>query len=259
MQIEYSQNQSKAPEFAIYKQSNVEKENERTPDLSGGAESAVRTSAHNPSTSDRVFRHGNPSRKQAALTFDDGPDMYFTTRILNILKEHGIHATFFIMGKRADAHPEIVRRIVSEGHAIGNHTWDHPNLTKLEPGKIKDEINKTEQKLDKIVGYHPSIFRPPYGSASPSVIREISAMGYYTIDWSVDTRDWAGTPPSQIMKYLKSELGPGGIILQHCAGGKGENLTNTLNALPQIISYMKQNGYKFVTIPEMLNVPAAKK
>lgn len=247
------------PEIINYNQTGIEKENKKTPELAGGSEAAVRTSEHNPNVLNNVFYQGNSSLKQVALTFDDGPDVYFTTRVLDILKQNGIKATFFIMGQRASANPEMVKRIVSEGHAIGNHTWNHPNLVKIKPGQIKDEISKTEGELDKIVGYHPSIFRPPYGSASYSVLKEVSSMGYYIVDWSVDTRDWAGTPPLQIMTYVKSEFRPGGIILQHCAGGKDENLTNTLEVLPQIISYLKQNDCKFVTIPEMFNIPVAKK
>ena len=97
--------------------------------------------------------------------------------------------------------------------------------------------------------------RPPYGAADKKVVQEIGDMGYKIIDWSVDTRDWAGTPPNNIMSMVKKELHPGGIILQHCSGGKKGNLSNTVTALPEIIQYLKSEDYKFVKVPELLNIP----
>lgn len=237
----------------------VEKANSETPNLAGGPEWAARTGNHSAPFPNVLFYSGPASPKQAALTFDDGPDIYFTTQILDILKQHNLKATFFIVGARAKAHPEMVKRIAAEGHAIGNHTWDHPVLPKLTREQLRNEITQTEQVLDSILGYHPAIFRPPYGSASTSNIREISSMGYKVIDWSVDTRDWAGTPVTQIMNFVRRELRPGGIILEHCAGGKGENLSNTVQALPEIISMLETQKYKVIRIPELLNIPAKMK
>ncbi|GIM46517.1 hypothetical protein DNHGIG_20660 [Collibacillus ludicampi] len=233
-----------------------------TPDLADGPESQNRTilpihkALEGSNLSGILFYKGPANVKKAALTFDDGPDIRFTPQILEILKRHGVKATFFIIGTRAQAHPEMVRRIAQEGHVIGNHTWTHPNLRKLSPGQVRAEIDKTNQELFKILGYYPDLFRPPYGSTTPSEVREIGSMGYKVIDWSVDTRDWAGTPTTQIMNYVRSEISPGGIILEHCAGGRGENLNNTINALPQIISLLKAQGFTLVTVPELLNIPA---
>lgn len=151
----------------------------------------------------------------------------------------------------------MVKRIASDGHAIGNHTWDHPDLVKLTPDQIRSEVDKTEQLLSQLLGYRPAIFRPPYGAANPNDIQLISSLHYKIIDWSVDTRDWAGTPAPQIMDYVHKEFHPGGIILQHCAGGKSENLSNTVAALPEFIAALKAQGYSFVTIPNLLNIPSA--
>ncbi|HHY66483.1 MAG TPA: polysaccharide deacetylase family protein, partial [Alicyclobacillus sp.] len=141
-----------------------------------------------------VFYRGPRNVKQAALTFDDGPDVTYTTRILDILRREGIHATFFIVGQRAQAHPEMVRRIIAEGHAVGNHSWDHPNFTKLSIAEIRSELIRTNDLLRSLVGYTPDLFRPPYGELTPALVQTIGGMGFKIIDWSVDTRDWAGTP-----------------------------------------------------------------
>lgn len=198
-----------------------------------------------------IFTHGPRSKKEVALTFDDGPDVYNTTRILNILSKYHIKATFFIVGTQAKAHPEMVKRIAMNGNAIGNHSWDHPDLTRRKNQQIYSELSETNQLLYSIVGYHPDIFRPPYGSTNRRVVSQISSMGYAIIDWSVDTLDWAGSSVPQIMRHVHQELYPGGIILEHSA----ENSHNTVQALPQIITELKSQGYTFVTIPELLNIP----
>lgn len=212
------------------------------------------------SSSSSLVLYSSPNRtlKQVALTFDDGPDTYYTPQILEVLKQNNVKATFFIVGLRAQSHPDMVRRIVSEGHAIGNHTWDHPVLSKLTADKVKDQVQRTEQLLYNITGSKTTMFRPPYGLATPQVTNEISSLGYKIIDWSVDTKDWAKTPIPQIMDYINNELYPGGIILQHCSGGKGSNLSNTVKALPQIISSLRSQGYSFVTVQDLLGIPGSK-
>jgi peptidoglycan/xylan/chitin deacetylase (PgdA/CDA1 family) len=229
--------------------------NANTPEPVGGSELQNRTGEHAYKVDNIVFFEGPSTLKQAALTFDDGPDVYYTTKILDILSKNKIRATFFIVGQRAEKHPEIIKRIVNDGHTIGNHSWDHPDLNKLTPEKVKFELDQTSNLLCSITGFQTHLFRPPYGAASQSVVNELASMGYKVIDWSVDTRDWAGTPPAIIMEYVKKELKPGGIILEHCAGGKNDNLDNTVKALPEIISYAKNQGYTFVTIPELLGLP----
>lgn len=243
--------------------SNLDSANVKTPELTGGPEKENRT-IDSTQISDLTSRFpkalyyfGPGNVKQAALTFDDGPDVYFTTQILDILKRNNVKGTFFIVGTRAEANPEMVKRIVADGHAIGNHTWDHPDLVKLTPDQIRSELNRTDQLLSQLVGYHPALFRPPYGATNASDVQLISSLGYKIIDWSVDTRDWAGTPAPQIMDYVHKEFRPGGIILEHCAGGKNENLSNTVTALPEIISTLKAQGYSFVTVPNLLNIPPA--
>ena len=120
--------------------------------------------------------------------------------------------------------------------------------------QIRSEVDRTEHLLTSLIGYKPHIFRPPYGFANKNDIKELGRLGYKVIDWSVDTRDWAGTPPDRIMEYVHKEATPGAIVLEHCAGGRHEKLDNTIEALPRIISYFKERGYRFVTIPELLHI-----
>jgi polysaccharide deacetylase family sporulation protein PdaB len=234
----------------------------RTPVLQGEAESTVRASQPASATTvvnkiKQLHYSGSVQGKQVALTFDDGPDNYYTLQILDILKKENVKATFFIVGERAKAHPDVVKRIVNDGHAIGNHSWDHPDFPKINSEQATKEVTKTQEELESIVGFRPSLFRPPYGSLNDSDIQTITGMGLNIIDWSVDTRDWAGTPTPKIMEYVRKELKPGGIILEHCAGGRNENLSNTVSALEQIIPLLKKEGYNFVTVPTLLSLPTS--
>lgn len=228
------------------------------PDLKGGPEVIPSPPAHTQTASQVFYNSKNRKLKQIALTFDDGPDAYYTPQILDILKQYNIKATFFIIGVRAEAHPEIVHRIFDEGHSIGNHTWDHPLMTKIQADKVQEEVDKTEEELYKITGVRTAMFRPPYGALAPQQVKEISSMGYNIIDWSVDTRDWAKTPTPEIMKFVSKEVYPGGIILQHCAGGKNEDLSNTVKALPEIINLLEKQGYSFVPVQDILGIPSTK-
>jgi peptidoglycan-N-acetylglucosamine deacetylase len=231
-----------------------------TPDLTRGAEKN-RTSLSANANDDKlnglqrdVFYSGSKAKRWVALTFDDGPDMKTTPQILRILKQYHVPATFFIIGQRAQAHPEMVRQIYDDGNVIGNHSWDHPDLVRLSTQKVKDEVEQTDELLYRLIGHHPALFRPPYGAMNKRDIVEVASLGYKVIDWSVDTRDWAGTPESEILSFVQREIRPGGIILEHCAGGKDDDLSNTVKALPQIIETLKKQGYQFVTVPQLLGV-----
>jgi peptidoglycan/xylan/chitin deacetylase (PgdA/CDA1 family) len=147
----------------------------------------------------------------------------------------------------------MIKRIKAEGHIIGNHTWDHQYLTKLSKVSIDSEIKKTDAVIKSETGTAPVLFRAPYGALSKDVIANITATGHRIIGWTVDTRDWQGKSPSEILSTVKKELRPGAIILQHSAGGEGGKLDNTVQALPQIITYLKQSGYSFVTVPDLFS------
>ncbi|MGG6312432.1 N-acetylmuramoyl-L-alanine amidase [Paenibacillus macerans] len=194
--------------------------------------------------------------KQVALTFDDGPDRIVTPNILEVLIENDIKATFFILGNRAEANPDLVRRIAEDGHAVGNHSWSHPNFDEISMDEAMKEIEDTQEVLEDAIGYRPSLFRPPYGALSDDKRDQLHQMNLAVVNWTVDTMDWSGNSSEEIMKLVHEQLNPGGIVLQHTANGKN-HLANTIEALKQMIPELKAEGYSFVTVSELLNLPAS--
>lgn len=206
-------------------------------------------SQHFPSA---IVYMGNSHLKQVALTFDDGPDHYYTPKILEILHAKGVPGTFFIVGKEAKRYPDMVRRIGEDGNVIGNHTWDHPRLWKLTNKQVTEEIHSTEKEIQRITGQRPTLFRPPYGRVTPAEVAFIHNLGYDIIDWSVDTLDWKGTSAPAILRIVNREVSPGSIILEHSLAGRPGELNGALQALPQIIDHLRAQGYRFVTVPTLL-------
>lgn len=201
-----------------------------------------------------VFYNGPKKVKKVALTFDDGPDEKFTEPILDILKEKKVQATFFLLGKKVEAFPKVAKRIAKEGHAIGNHSWSHAQLTELDDKSLKLQINKADQAMKKVVGFEPSLFRAPYGALSDPVVEELVQSDHHIIGWSVDPRDWDGRTADKIVDNVKKYTKPGAIILLHSSGGYKGDLSNTVAALPKIIEYLQSKGYEFVTVPELLAI-----
>lgn len=202
---------------------------------------------------DVIFYKGSSQMKRVALTFDDGPDNYYTPRILDILRAKGAPGTFFIVGKEAKRFPDMVRRIVNEGNAIGNHSWDHAKLWTLTNEQVTQEINSTENEIEQITGSRSNLFRPPYGRVTSAEVVQIHNLGYRIVDWSVDTLDWKGTPAPTILQIVNKEVSPGGIILEHSLAGRQGELNGTLEALPQIIDHLRAEGYEFVTVSTLLS------
>ncbi|TBL76661.1 polysaccharide deacetylase family protein [Paenibacillus thalictri] len=197
---------------------------------------------------------GSRSVKKVALTFDDGPDKVYTQKILDILQENKVKATFFVLGAHAEKYPEMVKRMAKEGHVVGNHSWDHANLTKLSGDELIDEVERADRTIEKLTGSYPALFRAPYGEVSKELFDVVEKTpNRSVIGWSVDTRDWEKVSADKILATVKKETKPGAILLEHCAGGKGGDLSNTIQALPKIIAYLKSEGYSFVTVPELLN------
>lgn len=193
--------------------------------------------------------------KQVAITFDDGPDEFVTPRILDALKLNEVKATFFLVGKMAFKYPDVVKRIASEGHVIANHTWSHPRISGLTSEQIEEEVTRTDEFLAKLLGYHPVIFRPPYGIVTIPMLKVLTEMGYKTVIWTVDSEDWAGISAPEIIKNVQRKIDQGGIILQHSSSNEGIDVSNTIHALPRILELLKNKGYTVVTIPKLLNFP----
>lgn len=208
---------------------------------------------------DTFFLQGSTTQNRVALTFDDGPDPRFTNDILDVLNQYNVPGTFFLMGSRAVAYPEIVTRIQSEGHVIGNHTYFHPNLvdeSSLET--LEREVTRTEDALNDIIGFRTRLFRPPYGFLYNELVEKLAEMNYLVIGWSVDSLDWQEDPPEVIASNVLGITHPGAIILMHDGADWDGDRTNTIEALKQIIPTLQEQGYEFVTVPELLNIPFSK-
>ncbi len=201
----------------------------------------------------RAIRQGNPRLRQIALTFDDGPDNQFTPLILDVLKERGVKATFFITGVQAEQFPDQVRRMVREGHAVASHGFTHRRSSTLSPDEIRAELTRNQALLQELAGGPlPRLFRPPYGSLDQQAADTVLAEGYLIILWTVDSLDWRGTPAAAIIGTVTNQARNGAIVLQHSAGGPGVDLSGTVAALGPVIDDLKARGFEFVTVPRLL-------
>lgn len=188
--------------------------------------------------------------KYIALTFDDGPDQRYTNDILDILKEKEVKATFFVVGQQVKKNPEVLQRIAEEGHAIGNHTYSHKDLSKLNKQQMIVEIKTSDAVIKKTIGFTPAMVRAPYGAVSDTLKVVLKASSRELVGWNIDTRDWAGTSAANMSKMIKNEAKPGGIILMHSFGSK--NIKNTVQALPGIIDDLVEMGYTLVTADQLV-------
>lgn len=143
---------------------------------------------------------------QIALTFDDGPNPAWTPRLLELLSRYNVRATFFLVGKYASEDPVLTRFIANAGHAIGNHTWSHPNLALTSPGKVRDELNKTSIALEQITGKAVRCFRPPFGARRPDVLRMARGLGMTPVMWNAMTNDWEQPSAEKIASALVGKI-----------------------------------------------------
>jgi peptidoglycan/xylan/chitin deacetylase (PgdA/CDA1 family) len=189
-----------------------------------------------------------------AMTFDDGPSPETTPRLLDILKERNIKATFFMIGQNAERNPAIVKRILAEGHEIGNHSWTHPQLSKLSDDRVTEEINKTQDAIKNASGYTPVLLRPPYGAITARQKEWIEKQfGLSVIIWSVDPFDWKRPGASVIEQRILAGARPGAIILSH------DIHKQTIDAMPATLDALAAKGFKFVTVSQLIamNKPKA--
>jgi len=196
-----------------------------------------------------VYSHKENEDMKIAITFDDGPHRTKTPEILDILKKYGVTATFFVVGSCVESYPDIVQRELSEGHEVGNHTFSHISLVGGDMEKMKDEIIKTEEVLFENVEYRPKLFRPPEGVCNEGIASVAASLDYSVILWNIDTRDWAHTSKDDIVNMVLRNIESGDIILFHDAIS-GES--HTAEALEIIIPALKEKGYKFVKVSELI-------
>jgi polysaccharide deacetylase family sporulation protein PdaB len=196
----------------------------------------------------RFAAHGNTNLHEIALTFDDGPALD-TPIFLNILRKYHVSATFFMLGEWVQRYPDLARAVLADGHAIGDHTWDHPDLTRLSTNTVIRELTSARSTIQRVTGITPTIFRPPYGAYNYRILNTAYALQFSTILWSCDPADWSRPGVNAIINRVLNCAKNGSIILMHDGGG---NRSQTIAALPTIIERLQARGFTFVTIPQML-------
>ncbi|ALS76557.1 polysaccharide deacetylase [Planococcus rifietoensis] len=196
---------------------------------------------------------GNTTSKAVALTFDDGSDGTNINKILGTLKTNNVKATFFLTGSGINHHPTWIRNIANAGHQVGNHSYSHPDFTKISIAAMQSELARTETAYKNVTGKSTKpIFRAPFGASNATVFKGVGDAGYtHTIQWNIDTIDWKGLSSTEITNKVVNNIVPGSIVLMHTGAGA----SGTPGALPGMISKLKAKGYKFVTVSELLKLP----
>ena len=203
----------------------------------------------------RLARHGRRVRPagaapEVALTFDDGPNPPFTGQILGILARYQVPATFFCVGLQASAHPADVAQLAAAGHGLGNHTWSHPFLPDLTRAQLAEQLDRTDEAVARAAGGRgPGLFRPPYGSRSPDVLRWLGERDSPIVLWDVDPSDWARPGAALIAGRVLTWTQPGTIILLHDGGG---DRSQTVTALPLVIEGLLDRGFRFTLAADLL-------
>ncbi len=197
----------------------------------------------------------NIDEKIIALTFDDGPHRKYTPEILDVLAKYDARATFFIVGEHAEKNPNIVLRMNEAGHELANHTYTHP-LRSSVPNLLK-EIKRTNETIYSISGFTPTLFRPVEGQYTDALIDAVVKEGYKVVMWSwhMDTLDWKNPGVNKIVDIVLKGMKPGNVVLFHDGGGNREQ---TVEALKKILPELEKQGYKFVTISELLEIQRAR-
>lgn len=190
------------------------------------------------------------SEKPIALTFDDGPWDKSTSQVLDILKKNNIKATFFVVGRQVEIYPQLIKQIVADGHALGNHTWSH-QYRMFNEAAAANEIDKTAELVYKTTGVKTSLFRPPGGFLNNGLAAYAHQKKYAVVMWSADSLDWRYRQPTTLINRVLKEASVGGIVLMHDGGG---DRSKTVQALPEVIEQLRKRGYNFVTVPELMEI-----
>lgn len=194
--------------------------------------------------------NGNTRIPEIALTFDDGPNPYYTPQVLAILHQFGIKATFFDVGYLVADYPNIVRQEYNQENVVANHSWSHPDLTHFSAQAIQSQLLSTTNIIQATIGVRPTFFRPPYGAFNNTVITQARNLHYTTVLWNGSSSDWSLPGVNAIVSRTLHYARNGAILLLHDGGG---NRAQTLAALPIIIATLKNWGFKFVTIQQLVD------
>ena len=214
----------------------------------------------------KTLVNGPTDAKVVALTYDDGPNPPYTDAILDVLKRERIHATFFLVGEAVDAFPDVVRREERDGNALGNHTWEHEHLIVESRAKVRESLLATDAAIYRASGVRTHLMRPPFGSRDWLVLQEARSLGYTPVMWSVPlARDWEYPSATVIATRILKYVGDGSIIVLH-DGNRGIvcgrngiakhvcDRNSDIAATRIIIETLKRRGYRFVTIPELIDL-----
>jgi peptidoglycan/xylan/chitin deacetylase (PgdA/CDA1 family) len=209
----------------------------------------TQTTVHAPVLSYPLF-NGNTHIPEIALTFDDGPNPFYTPQVLAILQQYGVKATFFDIGYLVAEYPNIVRQENNQGNLVANHSWSHPVMTSLSVQAIHSQLTSTTNIIQATIGVRPTFFRPPYGSTNNIVLAQARNLRYTTVLWDGTAGDWKLPGVKFIVNQTLYYARNGAILLLHDGGG---NRAQTVAALPIIIASLKSRGFKFVTIQQLVD------
>lgn len=205
----------------------------------------------------KTFVGSGAGSRQLALTFDDGPNDPHTLRLLDVLAKHEVKATFFMIGRFVAERPEIARAVAQAGHAIGNHTYTHPNLFFVSGSHLARELDECEKALADAVGEHARLFRPPWGFRRPATLRAAARRGLATVMWSVSAQDWKLKTAEAIEQVAAAQITGGEVILLH--DGRhwqmGADCAASIGAAERLVARYSGEDYSFVTVPEMMSDP----
>ncbi|MEI6561464.1 MAG: polysaccharide deacetylase family protein [Verrucomicrobiota bacterium] len=194
-----------------------------------------------------TFNHVNADGPYIALTFDDGPEKATTSRLLDMLAKRGIKVTFFVLGEKVQENPEILKREIAEGHEIGNHSWNHPNLARMSDEAVRSQLQRTQDIIFQTTGLKPKVMRPPYGSFTEHQRKWANEQfGLKIALWEVDPNDWKKPGSAVIAHRILSETRPGYIILAH------DIHAQTIDAMEETLDGLLAKGFKFVTVSELI-------
>jgi len=212
----------------------------------------------------RTLTEGPTNERVVALTYDDGPNPPYTSRILDVLEREHVHATFFLVGRAVQAYPAIVEREVRDGDAIGNHTWDHRHLIVMPRSQVRSSLQRTDAAIYSASGEHTNLMRPPFGARDWVVMQVARKMGYTVVMWSVPlARDWEYPPARVIAQRILSKVSDGSIIVLH-DGNRGQicgrnafsphvcDRSSDIEATRLIVDDLRSHGFRFVTIPQLM-------
>lgn len=199
-----------------------------------------------PTTKMDPIYQGNAANKAIALTVNVDWGEEFIPKMLDIFETKEVKATFFLSGKWVEKNQQLVKEIAAQGHEIGNHGYSHPHPDQLSIEQNIEEIKKTEVAIEKVIGKKTNLFAPAYGEKKPHVVEAAGRIGYKTIYWSLDTIDWQKPKPATIVERIVPRAFNGAIVLMHPT-------ENTVLALPEMVHKLKEQGYSFLTVTEIIN------